>query len=225
MQHDAVIQQIDIALRTLFSVGTPSRPSPAEAVLATESSVFSSLNATETAQSAAHTTAHSAAHSAGLMRVNHVGEVCAQALYAGAALTTKNAAIKQFHQRAAIEEYDHLLWTAQRLKALNSRTSLLNPLWYVASFGMGAAAGLLGDKTSLSFVRETEAQVEAHLHNHEIELPASDTASRAIVAQMKIDEAAHGEHATLLGGVSLPNGVKQAMKLTAKVMTKTAYYV
>jgi ubiquinone biosynthesis monooxygenase Coq7 len=159
------------------------------------------------------------------MRVNHVGEVCAQGLYAGQQLTARSASVREFNAHAALEERDHLLWTAQRLRELNAKPSVLNPLWYTSAWVMGAAAGLMGDKVSLSFVKETEAQVEAHLHSHEALLPANDSASLAIVTQMKQDEAAHGEQAQTLGGVSLPGPLRMAMQVSAKVMTQTAYYI
>lgn len=162
-------------------------------------------------------------HAAGLMRVNHVGEVCAQALYQSQKLHAKSADLKDKLEHAAIEEEDHLAWCEQRLSELDSRPSLLNPLWYAGSFVLGSVAGLAGDKVSLGFVSETEKQVENHLNGHLTELPTNDYRSRAIVAQMREDEIAHGQMARDEGGIDLPNPVKSAMKMMAKVMTSTAY--
>jgi ubiquinone biosynthesis monooxygenase Coq7 len=160
-----------------------------------------------------------------LMRVNHVGEVCAQALYQAQALATSNQELKAQMAHAAREEIDHLAWTAQRLAELGDRPSLLNPLWYGGAFAIGLAAGRLGDRVSLGFVVETERQVEEHLASHLERLPAQDAASRAIVAQMKDDEAAHAEAARRAGGAELPAPVRRAMRLAAKVMTATAHHV
>jgi 3-demethoxyubiquinol 3-hydroxylase len=170
------------------------------------------------------------AHAGALMRVNHVGEVCAQALYAGQAFATKNEALRAQFVRAGIEEGDHLAWTAQRLQALGARPSLLNPLWYAGSFALGALASRLGDAASLGFMVETERQVEAHLGSHlaareQGGLPEGDLASRAVVTQMLAEEAAHAQEAQLAGAAELPEPVKQAMKATAGVMTRTAYYL
>jgi 3-demethoxyubiquinol 3-hydroxylase len=162
---------------------------------------------------------------AALMRVNHVGEVCAQALYTAQALATPNPALRARFEKAMSEESDHLAWTADRLAELGDRPSLLNPLWYAGAFGLGLMAGRLGDHVSLGFVVETERQVEAHLQSHLERLPASDQASRAIVAQMKADEAAHAAQALQAGGVELPALAKALMKAAAKVMTTTAYYI
>jgi len=164
-------------------------------------------------------------HAAALMRVNHVGEVCAQALYTAQALSTRDPVLRTHFERAAEEETDHLAWTAERLAELEDRPSLLNPLWYAGAFGLGLLAGRLGDRISLGFVVETEKQVEAHLQGHLDRLPASDHASRAIVAQMKDDEAVHAAQALDAGGVELPAPVKGLMRLAAKVMTTTAHYV
>jgi ubiquinone biosynthesis monooxygenase Coq7 len=218
MTFDALILEFDRALRTLGSVGQPSRPYPASPHLINS-------NSTELDSKTHHLNSEQTRYSAALMRVNHVGEVCAQALYAGQAISAKTPAVKHFNQLAAQEEQDHLLWTAQRLTELNAKPSLLNPLWYTGALSLGLLAGALGDKISLAFVKETEAQVEAHLHQHETLLPAQDLASRAIVAQMKIDEAAHGQHAAQLGGFDLPLSIRWLMRISAKIMTKTAYYV
>jgi ubiquinone biosynthesis monooxygenase Coq7 len=160
-----------------------------------------------------------------LMRVNHVGEVCAQALYTAQAFATKNEALRAHFQKASAEETNHLAWTEQRLKELGERPSLLNPLWYAGAFGIGLLAGKLGDKVSLGFVVETENQVEAHLDSHLNRLPAGDHASRAIVAQMKDDEARHAQDARELGAMDLPPPVKGLMAAAAKVMTTVAHHI
>jgi len=159
------------------------------------------------------------------MRVNHVGEVCAQALYQAQALTARSPELRQQMLAAAREETDHLAWTQQRLKELNDRPSLLNPVWYAGSFAIGLAAGRLGDAASLGFVVETERQVEAHLASHLDRLPAADEASRAIVEQMKADEARHAEDALAAGAAPMPEPVKWLMRATAKVMTTVAHRV
>ncbi|HEX5686982.1 MAG TPA: 2-polyprenyl-3-methyl-6-methoxy-1,4-benzoquinone monooxygenase [Ideonella sp.] len=163
--------------------------------------------------------------SAPLMRVNHVGEVCAQALYEAQALTARSAAVRSQMQQAAREETDHLAWTAERLRTLGDRPSLLNPLWYAGAFTIGLVAGRAGDAWSLGFLVETERQVEEHLAGHLDRLPAEDHASRAIVAQMKQDEAQHAEAALAAGGAPLPAPVRWLMRAASKVMTGTAHYV
>ncbi|HEY8973527.1 MAG TPA: 2-polyprenyl-3-methyl-6-methoxy-1,4-benzoquinone monooxygenase [Burkholderiaceae bacterium] len=163
--------------------------------------------------------------SGALMRVNHVGEVCAQALYQAQAVATSDPALKAQMAQAAREEIDHLAWTEQRLAELGDRPSLLNPLWYGGAFLIGLAAGRLGDRVSLGFVVETERQVEQHLESHLERLPAADAASRAIVDQMRVDEAAHGDAARAAGGVDLPAPVRGAMRMAARVMTATAHYI
>ena len=164
--------------------------------------------------------------SGALMRVNHVGEVCAQAMYTAQALTTRSEALRRQFDAAAREETDHLAWTHERLKELDARRSLLNPLWYAGAFGIGVLAGRLGgDQLSLGFVVETERQVEAHLASHMERLPHADRASRAIVSQMKKDEARHAEDALDAGGSTLPLPVRGLMKLAARVMTRTAHYI
>lgn len=160
-----------------------------------------------------------------LMRVNHVGEVCAQALYQAQALTARSESLRQQMEAAAQEENDHLAWTLQRLDQLGDRPSLLNPLWYAGAFAIGLVAGRLGDAQSLGFVVETERQVEAHLASHLDRLPAHDGASRAIVAQMKIDEARHADNALAAGAAPMPEPVKWLMKAAAKVMTTTAHRI
>ncbi len=162
--------------------------------------------------------------SAGLMRVNHAGEVSAQALYQGQALTARLAEVRECMQRAAEEENDHLVWTEQRLQELSSHKSVLNPIWYCGSFTIGACAGLLGDKWSLGFVAETEHQVIRHLDKHLNRLPEQDERSRAVLQQMKIDEAHHATLALEGGGAELPWPVKKLMAAMSKVMTTTAYF-
>lgn len=163
--------------------------------------------------------------SGALMRVNHVGEICAQGLYRAQALRTRDESLRRHLEAAAQEEIDHLAWTAHRLRELGDRPSLLNPLWYGGSFAIGTAAGLVSDRLSLGFVVETERQVEAHLDSHLERLPAGDHSSRAIVAQMKEEEARHGAEARDLGAAELPAPVRGLMRLAAKVMTRTAHYL
>lgn len=197
----------DSALRTLFAKPRATRACPTLPGQATE------LSRLEKAEAGA------------LMRVNHVGEVCAQALYTAQAYSTKSAALRTHFEQASREEADHLAWTRQRLDELGSRPSLLNPLWYAGAFGLGLLAGRLGDKASLGFVVETEQQVEAHLQSHMEKLPDNDHASRAIVAQMKDDEARHAQEAQAAGATAIPAPVKMLMRLTAKVMTTVAYRI
>ena len=166
-----------------------------------------------------------ARHVAGLMRVNHSGEVCAQALYHGQALTAKLPNVRREMEQAAIEEQDHLAWCEDRLKELDSHTSLLNPVWYGLSFGMGALAGIAGDKYSLGFVAETERQVSLHLKDHIRQLPEQDERSRKILVQMNEDELHHRDTALNAGGVDLPVPVRIAMTGISKLMTKTSYYI
>jgi 3-demethoxyubiquinol 3-hydroxylase len=164
-------------------------------------------------------------HAAALMRVNHVGEVCAQALYQGQALTCKEPAIRHALRQAAWEETEHLNWTERRIDELGGRKSLLNPLWYAGSLAIGIVAGKLGDDWSLGFLAETERQVESHLDRHLASLPVQDQRSRAVVDQMKVDEMRHAETAMHWGARELPAPVKAAMKSMAKVMTATAYHL
>jgi ubiquinone biosynthesis monooxygenase Coq7 len=159
------------------------------------------------------------------MRVNHVGEICAQALYQGQALTCSAPEIRKALENAAYEETEHLAWTERRIKELGGRKSLLNPLWYLGALSLGAAAGKLGEAWSLGFLAETERQVEAHLEHHLSELPIQDIKSRMIVQQMKLDEVSHAEMAVRLGARALPSQVKTAMRLAAGAMTRTAYYI
>jgi ubiquinone biosynthesis monooxygenase Coq7 len=204
---DKLLTAADAALRTLFATPRASRVCP---TLPHESA---ELSAAEKVEAGA------------LMRVNHVGEVCAQALYTAQALATKNAALRAHFTRASAEETDHLAWTKQRLDELGARPSLLNPLWYGGAFGLGLLAGRLGDRVSLGFVVETENQVEAHLQSHLSRLPAQDHASRAIVAQMKDDEARHAVDARRAGALELPAPARALMKAAAKVMTTVAHRV
>jgi ubiquinone biosynthesis monooxygenase Coq7 len=160
-----------------------------------------------------------------LMRINHTGEVCAQALYQGQALTARLPEVRKQMERAAQEENDHLAWCETRLDELDNRKSLLNPFWYASSFMLGAAAGLAGDKWSLGFVAETEHQVGAHLDEHINRIPQHDRKSHAVLEQMKIDESQHAAMALEAGGAHLPEPIKMAMKLTSKVMTKSVFYL
>ena len=166
---------------------------------------------------------HNRQHAAGLMRINHAGEVCAQALYAGQAVTARNPAVQAEMHKAANEEIDHLSWCKERLDELESKPSLLDPFWYAGSFAIGAAAGLAGDGWSLGFLKETENQVEAHLEGHIEKLPPEDARSRAILDQMKIDEAKHAKMAEDSGAFDLPRPVRRLMKITASAMKAVAY--
>lgn len=205
---DKLFIQADRALRTLSPGTSPhQRPSPGNAVEESEMSDKEKK------------------HAAGLMRVNHSGEVCAQALYQGQALTAKLPSVKAEMEEAADEEIDHLAWCEQRLNELGSRTSLLNPVWYGLSFTIGASAGLVSDKVSLGFVAATEDQVCKHLEGHLETLPVQDGKSRAIVDQMLIDEAKHSHTALSAGGLRFPLPVKAAMSLVSKVMTKSSYKI
>ncbi len=163
------------------------------------------------------------AHVGGLMRINHTGEVCAQALYQGQALTARLPNVREKMEQAAEEENDHLAWTAERIREMGTHTSYLNPLWYAGSFAIGALAGAIGDKWSLGFVAETERQVVAHLTGHLERLPAQDEKSRAILEQMKEDEAHHATVAIEAGAAELPPPVKDLMRLSAKIMTTVVY--
>ena len=159
-----------------------------------------------------------------LMRVNHAGEVAAQALYRGQALTARDPAVTAAMRKAAGEESDHLAWCRERLRELGGRTSVLDPIWYLGSFALGALAGACGDQASLGFVRETEKQVESHLRDHLERLPAADQRSRAILEQMKHDEIEHGATAALMGGAPLPWPLRMAMRLTSRLMTRSSYW-
>lgn len=165
------------------------------------------------------------AHAAALMRVNHVGEVCAQALYQGQALTARDPHARQALERAAGEEEDHLAWSAERIRELDGRTSLLNPLWYAGAFAVGTIAGAAGDRWNLGFLAETERQVEEHLSGHLERLPAADERTRAVVAAMRADEARHRDTALRLGAAELPRPIRLAMRLASGLMTRIAYRV
>jgi ubiquinone biosynthesis monooxygenase Coq7 len=204
---DSFILQVDQALRTIFVKAPTARPMPGEALPEAE------------------LTAAERRHVAALMRINHVGEVCAQALYAGQAFTAQDGTVREALQQAAWEETEHLNWTERRIEELGGRKSLLNPLWYAGAWTIGAVAGRLGDPVSLGFVAETERQVEAHLDGHMSQLPAADRRSQAIIDQMKTDEIAHAQTALSLGAAELPGVAKGAMKLASKAMTTTAYWV
>ncbi len=204
---DQLIIGFDKALRTVFANAHTVRPVPGDAQPEAELSDEERRNA------------------AALMRVNHCGEICAQALYQGQALMSKDEGIKRALEGAAHEETEHLAWTERRIAELGGRKSLLNPLWYGSSLAIGMIAARFGDGVNLGFLAETERQVEAHLKSHLERLPAQDLRSREIVAQMKVDEVAHAETALELGAVELPAPVKAAMKATSKVMTGVAYWV
>jgi ubiquinone biosynthesis monooxygenase Coq7 len=203
---DRLIVSFDRGLRTLFAPARSVRPRPGE--------TLSESGMSETERR----------HVAALMRVNHAGEVCAQALYQGQALTARNAAARGALERAADEETEHLAWTERRIEELGGRKSVLNPLWYAGSFALGAAAGLLGDKWNLGFLAETERQVVKHLDGHLNEIPAGDSKSRAVLEQMRLDEAGHATSALEHGAAELPLPVRLAMRLSSKVMTRTSYW-
>lgn len=205
---DRFLLQADAAMKTLLPVSAHAhRPSPAIVQPETK------MNETDTR------------HVAGLMRINHTGEVCAQALYQGQALTAKLPQVRKAMEHAAEEEIDHLVWCEQRIHQLGSHTSVLNPLFYGASFGIGAVAGLISDRISLGFVAATEDQVCKHLNEHLEQLPVEDEKSRAILKQMRADEEQHAESAIEAGGFRFPAPVKFGMSLIAKVMTKTTYRI
>jgi ubiquinone biosynthesis monooxygenase Coq7 len=202
---DQVIAQLDRALRTVAGVSQAARPSPAEPI------PESSLQEDERR------------HAAALMRVNHVGEVCAQALYQGQAFTARDEKARTALERAAREEEDHLAWSADRIAELGGRPSLLNPLWYAGSLAIGVVAGALGDRWNLAFLAETERQVEDHLSGHLETLPAEDRRTRALVGAMRDDEARHRATALELGAAELAPPVKAAMRLASRLMTMIAY--
>ena len=202
---DALIIGFDRTLRTFANVASSARPVPGESLPEPELS------------------REERRHAAGLMRVNHTGEICAQALYAAQALVARDPALRAQFAQAAREEEDHLAWTSSRLAELHDRPSLLNPLWFAGSFAIGLAAGAAGDRTNLSFVVETERQVEEHLTGHVERLPEQDAKSRAIVEQMRDDEARHGAIAMAAGGSLLPYPVRAAMRAAADVMRTLAY--
>jgi len=205
---DRLLASVEQGLRTSFAATPPGRPSPAAGM-----SEAAPLSEQERHLSGA------------LMRVNHVGEVCAQALYQSQSLFSRTPKLRHHFQQAAHEEREHLAWTRERVIELGTHTSRLTPLWYAGAFGIGLAAGLVGDAVSLGFVVETERQVEEHLASHLERLPASDTPSRQIVEQMKEDEARHAAEALAAGALELPGPVRLAMRLAARVMTRTAHYI
>lgn len=205
---DALLAEADRALRVLSNSATAGRPYPARAEEAPDA-----------------LSAQDKRHAAGLMRVNHVGEVCAQALYRGQASVCRDPAPRALLLNAAAEEVDHLVWCNQRLTELNSRPSLLNPVWYAGSFALGVMASIAGVPRNLGFMAETERQVEAHLEEHLRTLPVQDERSREVVRKMKDDEAEHRASAERAGGVPLPGPVKTAMRAMSKVMTTTAYWI
>jgi ubiquinone biosynthesis monooxygenase Coq7 len=204
---DRAIVELDRALRAIAGVHHAERPSPAGDLPEAE------LSAAEREDSAA------------LMRVNHVGEVCAQALYQGQALTARSAVTRESLRQAAQEEADHLAWSADRIRALGGRPSLLNPLWYAGSLALGVGTGLLGDRWNLAFLAETERQVEAHLGSHLDRLPPQDARTRTVVTAMRDDEARHRETAISLGAAELPPLARRIMRAMAKVMTTVAYRI
>ena len=204
---DSLIVNFDRALRTLCARATSLRPLPGGGLEETRLDEHDKRNA------------------AALMRVNHAGEICAQALYHGQAMTARNQAVRQALDHAAAQETEHLAWTEQRIDELGGRVSLLNPLLYAGSFTIGAISGLFGDKWNLGFLAETEKQVEGHLDDHLGRLPEEDRKSRAIVAQMKEDEAEHARSALAHGGAELPAPARQAMRAASRVMTNATYWI
>lgn len=204
---DSLIIEFDKALRTVLAPAPTVRSMPGAELPEAE------------------LTAAERRHAAGLMRVNHCGEVCAQALYQGQAIMSQDQSIRRTLQAAAWEETEHLNWTERRIAELGGRKSFLNPLWYAGSLAMGLVAGKLGDRWNLGFLAETERQVEAHLTDHLGRLPAQDSRSQAVLAQMKVDEVRHAATAVRLGAAELPMPVKTAMRLASQAMTRTAYWV
>jgi 3-demethoxyubiquinol 3-hydroxylase len=204
---DRLIVTFDRGLRTVFAPALSARPSPGEDL--PEGDMAPAVRD----------------RAAALMRVNHVGEVCAQALYQGQALTARSSEAQAALERAAHEETEHLAWTESRIEELGGRKSLLNPLWYAGSFAIGAAAGLLGDRWNLGFLAETERQVVQHLEDHLQKLPSEDEKSRAIVSEMCLDESRHATAALDHGGADLPAPVRGLMRLASRVMTRTAYWI
>ena len=207
MSLDQFITTFDAGLRTVFASAQAARPRP-------------DADLEESALDDA-----SKRHAAALMRINHVGEICAQALYSGQAITSKNPQIVKALQHAAAEEIDHLAWCEARINELGGRKSLLNPLWYAGSFTLGTVAGALGDRWNLGFLAETENQVATHLQSHLQQLSDEDIKTRTIVNQMQQDEAAHASEANALGASELPAPIKAGMKIASKIMTKTAFYI
>jgi 3-demethoxyubiquinol 3-hydroxylase len=207
MSAENLIREFDRALRTVFANARSQRPVPGAELAEVEMSE------------------EERGHASALMRVNHVGEICAQALYQGQALSSHDPALRDALRGAADEETEHLAWTERRIAELGGRKSLLNPLWYAGALSMGLIAGRFGDKWNLGFLAETERQVEAHLDGHLRQLPEQDARSREIVDQMRIDEIRHADTAVSLGAAELPGPVKAAMKLAARIMTAAAYRI
>lgn len=204
---DLLLTEVDRALRTVAAANVAARP-------------FPGAREPETVEDPA-----ARRHAAALMRVNHAGEIAAQALYHGQAFTARKPGLRDALLEAARDETDHLAWCEQRVRELGSRTSLLAPVWYAGSFAIGALAGLAGDRTSLGFVSETERQVVEHLESHLQELPPGDERSRKVVVQMQADEDRHGSDARAAGGRELPDPIRRLMRATARIMTRTAYRV
>ena len=204
---DKIVIEIDKVVKTLATKAVSDRVHPDAMLVETE------------------LTADERKHAMGLMRINHCGEICAQGLYQGQSLTSRNPANKAAFEHAAFQETEHLAWTMQRVTELGGRASLLNPFFYLGSLSIGVGAGLIGDKWNLGFLEETEVQVGQHLADHLEQLPKSDAKSRAIVAQMKIDEAQHAEMAHYYGAAKLPAPVKAWMRMTSSIMTRLTYYI
>jgi ubiquinone biosynthesis monooxygenase Coq7 len=227
-QHRAIAN-----VHTPFNVMSPSSQTFQDSVLATADATLRTLFARPRAQEASPAQGHTAANlseeerrlSGALMRVNHVGEVCAQALYLAQAAVTRDANLRAHLLEAAEEETDHLAWTRERLDALGDRPSWLNPLWFTGAFAIGLTAAKISDRTSLGFVVETERQVSAHLQGHLERLPEADSASRAVVARMQKDEERHATQALAAGALELPPPARGLMRVAAKIMTKTAHYI
>jgi ubiquinone biosynthesis monooxygenase Coq7 len=215
---DQFISEFDVALRAIAGGAHSKRVSP-------KTQLGKEIENKQALTSNISMSPKERVHSAGLMRVNHVGEVCAQALYQSQKIVSKDHKTRDLLNQAASEEMDHMAWCEERLKELDSRPSLLNPIWYFGSFGMGLLAGLAGDRWSLGFVAETEKQVERHLDDHLEKLPENDLRSRAIVEQMRADEIEHGAAAIQAGGQELPTPIKLAMASISKIMTTTAYKI
>ena len=215
---DRLIGEFDTALRAIAGGANYSRPVP-------KSFIEKGINEEQALTSDLDLSPQERAHAAGLMRVNHVGEVCAQALYQSQKLLAKTPETRALLDQSAKEEMDHMAWCEERLKELDSRPSLLNPIWYAGAFGIGLLAGLAGDRWSLGFVAETEKQVERHLDDHLEKLPETDLRSRAIVEQMRIDEIEHGASAMTAGGQELPRPIQSLMAGISKIMTTTAYKI
>jgi ubiquinone biosynthesis monooxygenase Coq7 len=223
---DRLLASFDHGLRTVFAKPAAARPIPRPASTAqADGSPSNGPTLSIIPTESELLSAEQAKLSGALMRINHVGEVCAQALYQSQSLVTRNPALREHFAHAAQEELDHLAWTHQRVTELGTHTSYLTPLWYAGAFSVGCLAGLVSDRISLGFVVETERQVEQHLATHLDRLPAEDLSSKAIVAQMKLEEARHAEEALAAGAQAMPAPVKLMMKLAAKLMTRTAHYI